>query len=362
MSFSSPKVDFYWVLELLRPRVLNTDIWWSKIVIFLFQKIRERVVNSTRGTLEEVNIQSLQPGTTYVMRVIAHNQHGSGDSSPALKVRTQDEIDVPGPVSGLSARATSSFSILVTWGPPVYNSGSVSNYKLYFRQGEYAGTKSLMVNEPKYHLTDLREFSEYTFWVSAFNENGEGALSEEVSSFTYSDLPADPPQNVTLEAASSKSIIVRWEPPPKESQNGILTGYKLRWRQKGQRKSEVVTTDGSRRLYAISGLKNGQEYQVKIAAMTVNGTGPATSWMQQTTFLVDLDESVVPDPPSSLRAKASDDEIQIMWTPPRDNQILVRGYTIGWGKGIPDEYTKLVDDKERYFVISGLSKCMLKTG
>jgi neogenin len=74
-------------------------------------------------------------------------------------------------------------------------------------------------------------------------------------------VPADPPQNVTVEAASSKSLIVRWEPPPPESQNGIITGYKLRWRKKGD-ESEVVTTDGSRRLFAITGLKNGKEYQV----------------------------------------------------------------------------------------------------
>ena len=52
-------------------------------------------------------------------------------------------------------------------------------------------------------------------------------------------------------------------------------------------------------------------------------------------------------------------EITIIWTPPRDNQILVRGYTIGWGKGIPDEYTKVVDDKQRYFVIESLSKFIL---
>ena len=33
----------------------------------------------------------------------------------------------------------------------------------------------------QYHLTDLREFTEYSFHVSAFNQNGEGGYSEEVS-------------------------------------------------------------------------------------------------------------------------------------------------------------------------------------
>ena len=59
----------------------------------------------------------------------------------------------------------------------------------------------------QYHLTDLREYTEYTFWVSAYNENGEGAHSDEVPCRTYSDTPADPPQNVTIESASSTSII-----------------------------------------------------------------------------------------------------------------------------------------------------------
>ena len=37
--------------------------------------------------------------------------------------------------------------------------------------------------------------------------NGEGGYSEEIVARTYSDIPADPPQNVTLEPASSTSII-----------------------------------------------------------------------------------------------------------------------------------------------------------
>ena len=32
---------------------------------------RERVINSTRGTLEEISVQGLQPGTSYRVRVVA---------------------------------------------------------------------------------------------------------------------------------------------------------------------------------------------------------------------------------------------------------------------------------------------------
>ena len=56
----------------------------------------------------------------------------------------------------------------------------------------------------------------------------------------------------------------------------------------------------------------------------------------------------------SSHLQAKDDEIAIEWTPPVNNRILLRGYKIGWGKGIPDEVFKLVDDSQRSFVIRGL--------
>ena len=40
-----------------------------------------------------------------------------------------------------------------------------------------------------------------------------------------------------------------------------------------------------------------------MTALTVNGTGPYTSWQRVVTFEEDLDESIVPDPPALLRAK-----------------------------------------------------------
>ncbi len=71
--------------------------------------------------------------------------------------------------------------------------------------------------------------------------------------------------------------------------------------------------------------------------MTVNGTGPSTSWMSGRTFSSDLDESVVPHAPRSLSAKASRGaSLTLSWRPPpQDSGVLVRGYHIGWGLGIP---------------------------
>ena len=51
--------------------------------------------------------------------------------------------------------------------------------------------------------------------------------------------------------------VVRWEPPPRESQNGILTGYKIKWRRAGSKNTQTVSTDGSRRLFALTGELQG---------------------------------------------------------------------------------------------------------
>lgn len=52
------------------------------------------------------------------------------------------------------------------------------------------------------------------------------------------------------------------------------------------------------------------------------------------------------------------DTITVSWNPPHNQNIMVRGYTIGWGKGIPDVYTQLLDGKQRFYVIEGVGECM----
>ena len=93
--------------------------------------LRERVINSTRGTLEEISLQGLLPGTTYTVRVVAHNQEGPGLSSLPLDITTQSEVDLPSPPANISARPTSAFSILIEWNAP---REEVQRYKLYYRR------------------------------------------------------------------------------------------------------------------------------------------------------------------------------------------------------------------------------------
>lgn len=97
---------------------------------------RERVVNTSRSRLEEVNIQGLQPDRTYNLRVGAYFNDSLGATSPPLTVHTKAEVHVPGPPLHVTARPLSSTSIHVEWQPPTPSpdpiTGPVLGYSIYY--------------------------------------------------------------------------------------------------------------------------------------------------------------------------------------------------------------------------------------
>lgn len=54
-------------------------------------------------------------------------------------------------------------------------------------------------------------------------------------------------------------------------------------------RATAYTTGADVRDYDITGLSAGDVYLVRIAAVNVNGTGEFTSWIEVTTFTVELD-------------------------------------------------------------------------
>ncbi|XP_035727306.1 neogenin-like isoform X5 [Vespa mandarinia] len=311
---------------------------------------RERVVNTQKL---EAMISSLQPSMTYQFRIVAQNSRGPGASSEVLQVTTQSEANVPGPPMNLEGHATSSASIALSWDEPQVINGRISKYIITYTEGDVE-EKTRETTSTTYELVDLVPYTEYSIRVQAVNENGPGAYTRDVLVRTHSAQPTQPPHNVTLEAASSTSIIVRWE-PPLDGQNGIITGYKIRYRRHDRRFSpNSVTTEGNQRLYVITGLEKHVIYQVRMCALNVNGTGPWTEWMTIETYENDLDETNVPGAPSHIRTKSMADSISLWWNPPKDQSIKVRGYRIGWGKGYPDVEDQVLDGKQRFFTIESL--------
>nr|XP_028562401.1 neogenin [Podarcis muralis] len=314
---------------------------------------RERVENTSHPGEMQVTIQNLMPESVYVFRVVAQNKHGPGESSLPLKVATQPEVQLPGPAPNIRAFANSPTSITVSWATPLSGNGEIQNYKLYYMEKGADNEQDIDVGGLSYTISGLKKYTEYSFRVVAYNKHGPGVSTQDVVVRTLSDVPSAAPQNLTLEVQNSKSIMMHWQPPPAGTHNGQITGYKIRYR-KVTRKSDVTDIVGTQLSQLIEGLERGTEYSFRVAALTVNGTGLPTDWVSAETFESDLDESRVPEVPSSLHVRPLVTSIVVSWTPPENQNIVVRGYAIGYGVGSPHAQTIKVDYKQRYYTIENL--------
>lgn len=103
---------------------------------------------------------------------------------------------------------------------------------------------------------------------------------------------------------SFQSMVVRWEPPPLDAQNGVILGYKIKLRKTGKGKALTYTTTANERHYSIKDLERASQYQIRLWATNINGSGPPSDWIDVSTFQNDLIENVVPDEPSDLKCNS----------------------------------------------------------
>ncbi|XP_053910908.1 netrin receptor DCC isoform X2 [Cuculus canorus] len=314
---------------------------------------RERALNTSQSGPLQVTVGNLKPEETYTFRVVAFNEWGPGETSQPIKVVTQPELQVPGPVENFRVVSTTPTSLLVSWDPPSSLHSPIEGYRIFWMETTTGREETVEVDGFSYRLEGLKKFTEYTLRSIAYNRYGPGVSSEDVTVTTLSDVPSATPQNVSLEVVNSRSIKVSWLPPPPGTQNGFLTGYKIRHRRTSRR-GEMETLEPNNLWYLFTGLEKGSQYSFQVAAMTINGTGPSSEWITTETPENDLDESQVPDQPSSLHVRPLSTSIVMTWTPPLNPTVVVRGYIIGYGVGSPYAETIRVDHKQRFYSIEKL--------
>jgi len=65
-------------------------------------------------------------------------------------------------------------------------------------------------------------------------------------------------------------------------------------------------------------------------------------------------ETRVPGKPTSLRIRPLTTSIVVSWTPPVEQDIMIRGYVLGYGIGIPDIHQQIVSSQQRYYAVKSL--------
>lgn len=89
-----------------------------------------------------------------------------------------------------------------------------------------------------------------------------------------STVPSSSPQNYTIEAIDSRTILLAWNPPNIEDQNGIIRQYLARIVET-ETETEIQVATNQTSSLNVTGLHPHYTYQVSIAAVTI-GVGPFT--------------------------------------------------------------------------------------
>jgi len=226
------------------------------------------------------NISGLEKYAEYEFKALAFTANGDGPSSSVLVVRTDEDVPSLAPANFIVASQTST-SILVSWQPPPIHSrnGIIIGFKLFYKRkgSSHSGYTVYIHNALTYNATGLLKYTEYELQVLAFTKIGDGPNSSVLTTRTRQDVPSQAPVNLRVVSKTSTSIIVSWQPPPLDSRNGIIIGFKLFYKRKASTDlGHTVNISNTLTHNAIRLLKY-TEYEFQVLAFTQIGNGPSSS-------------------------------------------------------------------------------------
>ena len=188
-----------------------------------------------------------------------------GDPSRVVQgTITVTVTDKPGAPTNVVAEAVGATGARVTFEAPASNGSPITGYRLYDSNGAKIADCPNTVCE----VNGLRTGQQYSFAVSAVNEQGESArtTSNEITPTGVPDRPGGP--SVT---PGDGELTMTWDAP---NNNGSpITGYTVY--ATAATGSRTCTTSGARTC-TISGLVNDQNYTVTVVATNANGNSQAS--------------------------------------------------------------------------------------
>ncbi|XP_055266376.1 protein sidekick-1 isoform X2 [Moschus berezovskii] len=298
-------------------------------------------------------VERLRPFTSYKLRLKATNDIGDSDFSAETEAVTTLQ-DVPGEAPrSVSVTPRTTSSVLIQWQPPRDESlnGLLQGYRIYYRELEYEAapaTESKMPKMPSalraeltaqssfktvnssstetaYELTHLKKYRRYEVVLTAYNVIGEGPASAPVEVFVGEAAPAQAPQRVQVNPLTASQLEVAWEPPPPESQNGNIQGYKIYyWEADSQNDTEKMRVLFLPETTAkLKNLTSHTTYLVSISAFNAAGDGPRSEPQPGCTH------QAAPGTPSFLTfSEITSTTLNVSWGEPIAANGILQGYRV----------------------------------
>jgi len=264
------------------------------------------------GVTTSYRDSGLQGFTTYNYTVKALDNQGqeSGPSGPA-QATTLDGTPPTVPAN-LSATATSTSAIGLTWSASADPETGVVSYRI-FRDGNEIAT----TNQTTYQDAGLNPATGYDYRVQAVNGQGlESGLSNQASATTLDGTGPTTPTDLSATPAGTDRIDLTWT-AASDPESGIA-GYRIyRGGSQVGQTTQLSFTD--------TGLSPATEYEYRVRA--VNGDGLEGELSDQATATT-LDATPPTTPQDLVVTPVGTERIDLTWTASHDPETGVSGYLV----------------------------------
>ncbi|XP_073524318.1 roundabout homolog 1 isoform X5 [Phyllobates terribilis] len=272
-------------------------------------------------------VKGLKPNAIYLFLVRAANAYGLSDPSQISDpVKTQDVPPTSQGVDHKQVQRELGDVVLHLHNPTILSSSSIEVHWTVDQQSQYIqGYKILYRPSPENRgesawsifevrtpaknsavIPELKKGVNYEIKARPFFNEFQGADSEVRFARTLEEAPSAPPQSVTITKndGNGTAIVINWQPPPEENQNGLVQEYKV-WCLGNETRYHInKTVDGFTLSVVIPYLVPGIKYSVEVAAST--GAGPGVKSEPQFIQLDSFGNPVPPGDQVSLAQQISD--------------------------------------------------------
>nr|XP_020638034.1 immunoglobulin-like and fibronectin type III domain-containing protein 1 [Pogona vitticeps] len=253
----------------------------------------------------------------------------SGTTEATLKLIV---IDKPQPPTGPIVVVDSSTSgITIQWKPPKDDGGKP--IKSYVIERQQVGRKTWLTlgetdgNTTVFTTNKVEQDKSYYFRVRAVNAEGTSEVLESDEVMAAAKVFPGPPAPPKIISASKGTVSLSWAAPHKTGNSRIL-GYTVEKCKKGSNTWAPVTdVPITGKKYTVTDLKEGLQYEFRVAAINAAGTGEASA-PSEAVFA--QDPMKPPGPVRDLKVVNTDySSISLSWLKPEaEEESFAKGYIV----------------------------------
>ncbi|XP_056263637.1 protein sidekick-2 isoform X3 [Pseudoliparis swirei] len=318
-------------------------------IILAYQITYRRNSSNSNGATVDVlspsarqyTASGLKPEMVYVYRLTAQTRKGWGEAAEALVVTTEKRAR-PQPTSRpvVPQEEVQARRVLLSWEPGSDGLSPVRYYTVQYRElpdSNWTVHSASVSHETQSYIVDrLKPFTSYQFRIKATNDIGDSEYSQESEAITtLQDAPDKAPTILSVTPHTTTSVLVRWQPPSEDHINGVLLGFRVRYRELHYDRLRSFTvrkvnspsanwadltapysvrnlSESSLTQYELDNLSKHKRYEIRLSVYNAVGEGPSSAPQE-----VFVGEAVPTSPPQNVVVQSSTaTQLDVTWEPP----------------------------------------------